>query len=164
MVQLNRKKISSKTGALAPLFDRLVDFDTSATHEIQPLQALTRRELQESISRELTLLLNTRPTSKRLAEDEPQESMSDYRLPIFFGLADFSWFEGSNDFSLNQVVRRLEEVIRRFEPRLKNPRIKTRQVDKSILGMHVEIMGEIDIEDAPEHFNFPITINNLFTR
>lgn len=164
MVQLNRKKISSKTGALAPLFDRLVDFDTTTTHEIQPLQALTRRELQESISRELTLLLNTRPTSKRLAEDEPQESMSDYRLPIFFGLADFSWFEGSNDFSLNQVIRRLEEVIRRFEPRLKNPRIKMRQVDKSILGMHVEIVGEIDIEDAPERFNFPITISNLFTR
>ncbi len=164
MVQSIQKKNTSKTGALAPLFDRLVDENLSVREELHPFQTLSRQELVDSITAEISLVLNTRPTAKRLADTETTDSFSDYKLPIFFGLADFSWFEGSNDFSLHQVVRRLEEIIAHFEPRLKNPKVRVKDMDKSILGMHVDITGDIMVDDVMERYNFPVTINNLFTR
>ena len=164
MVQSIQKKNQSKTGALAPLFDRLVDENLSVQEEIRPFQTLTRQELFDSITTELSLVLNTRPTAKRLADTQTADTVSDYQFPVFFGLADFSWFEGSNDFSLHQVVRRLEEIITHFEPRLKNPKLRVKDMDKSILGMHVEITGDVLVDEVMERYNFPVTINNLFTR
>jgi len=37
-------------------------------------------------------------------------------------------------------------------------------MDKSILGMHVEITGDVLVDEVMERYNFPVTINNLFTR
>lgn len=164
MVQLNKKKELSKPGALAPLFDRLMDLEPSLTQELDPFAPLNAVQLQESITHELSLVLNTRPTAKRLADEDIPDSISDYCLPTFFGLADFSWFDAGQDFYLHKIVRLLEEVIRHYEPRLMNPKIKVRERDRAILGLHVDISGTIDPGDGVRQVNFPLSIANLFTR
>jgi len=162
MVQLNKKKILSKPGALAPLFDRLVDLEPELSQELDPFAPLSAQALQESIIHELSLVFNTRPTAKRLAGEDIPDSVSDYALPTFFGLADFSWLDAGKDFYLHRIIRLLEDVIRHYEPRLMNPKVKVREMDRAILGLHVDITGTIDPGTGIQQVNFPLSITNLF--
>lgn len=164
MAQALKKKKNQSKGALAPLFDRLTDLDQGGIGEERPYHKLDFEGLKESVLSEISLILNTRPTAKRQAEKNSKGHLSDYALPTFFGLGDFTWFEAGNDFYLHQVTRRVEEAIRYYEPRLKNPRIKVTKVDKTILGLRVDISGEIVIDDVRERLNFPMAIENLFSR
>lgn len=164
MAQALKKKDKEMKGALAPLFDRLTDLDPRGDKEVTPYYKLDFENLKESIMAEVSLILNTRPTAKRQAEEEPEDRISDYALPIFFGLGDFSWFEAGSDFYLHQIARRVEGAIRYYEPRLKNPRARVSKVDQSILGVRVDIAGDIVIDDVKERLNFPIAVENLFSR
>lgn len=164
MAQAFNKRIKHQKGALAPLFDRLTDLNLWDKEEITPYHRLDFERLKQSILSEVSLILNTRPTAKRQAKKGPKGSVSDYALPIYFGLGDFSWFEAGSDFYKHQIARRVEEAIRYYEPRLKKPRVKVSQVDKTILGIRVDIAGEIVIDDVRERLNFPMAIENLFSR
>ncbi len=164
MAQTLNKREKHVKGALAPLFDRLTDLEPNKDREVTPYYKLNFEELKESILSELTLILNTRPTSKRQAEKPTDDQLADYALPIYFGLGDFSWFEAGSDFYIHQIARRIEETIRYYEPRLQNPRVRVSEIDKSILGVQVGISGDIVIDDVRERLNFPLAIENLFTR
>lgn len=164
MAQALKQKEKKMKGALAPLFDRLTDLNPRDQMEAAPYYRLDFEGLKESIMAEVSLILNTRPTAKRQADQNPQQGGSDYALPIFFGLGDFSWFEAGHDFYLHQIARRVESAISYYEPRLKNPRARVSKVDKSILGVRVDITGDIVIDHIKERLNFPIAVENLFSR
>ena len=103
--------------ALMPsLLDRLIDprsLGTSA-RPWYDVQQMTR-----AVQRDLRALLNSRQTHQGLFDNYPQcgESL------LTFGLPDFPSIDASTTAEIAAVGHDLEEVIRRFEPRLGDVRV-----------------------------------------
>lgn len=154
-------------GAKAPLFDRLMNPTgpmASLDNDIKSMEILDLNGLKKSIVREITLLLETRPTAKRLAEKDNLNGASDYILPTFYGLPDFSWFDTSDKASLHQITLRLKDLIQHYEPRLFNPRVIYQGLDRSNLGVHLTIEGDVQWENMRYPLHFPISLRNLFLK
>jgi len=151
-----------ETGAQVPLFDRLVDHEPHVKSEEASHFILTPERLYESIQRELELILNTRTTAKREADPDSPEILSDYKLPKFFGLQDFSWMNQASDFGRRKMARTIEDVISHFEPRLKNVTVKIEKIHKNTLSIEVHVHGDIQIETYRERVMFPMVIENIF--
>jgi type VI secretion system lysozyme-like protein len=159
---INLKKTKNKS--YTPLFDRLIDDHIYVIDDTHDFSLLDNNGLYESIMRELNIILNTRTTAKSPAEEDDFQGGSDYDLPIYFGLNDFSWFDSSQEFYLYQIASKIETVIKRFEPRLKEPMAKIEKINRGELGMNVTISGYIKSGDATSKMSFPITIKRLFSQ
>lgn len=155
---------AAQTGALAPLFDRLTDLEPHLTSEPSSYQILDSLALRDSVQRELEMILNTRPTVLRPPEDGHGEFISDFALPQFFGLRDFSWFDGSSDLGRRTIGIEIERVVSYYEPRLKNVRAFVNKHPTDPLSLIAEITGDLKIDEILERFTFPITIQNLLQR
>ncbi len=155
---------AEQTGALAPLFDRLTDLEPHLTSEPSSYQILDSLALRESVQRELEMILNTRPTVLRPPEDGQGEFISDFALPQFFGLRDFSWFDGSNDLGRRMIGIEIERVVTYYEPRLKNVSALVKKHPMDPISLIAELTGDLKIGKVLERFTFPITIQNLLQR
>jgi type VI secretion system protein ImpF len=153
-----------QAGALAPLFDRLSDLEPHLMSEPSSYQILGPSELRESVQRELEMILNTRPTVRRPPEDGHGEFISDFALPQFFGLRDFSWFDGASDLGRRTIGTEIERVVAYYEPRLKNVKALVSKHPIDPLSLIAEIAGDLKIGKVLERFTFPITIQNLLQR
>jgi type VI secretion system protein ImpF len=154
------QKTAKKAGAPAPLFDRLCDFDLQNSVESPSFNALDFEQLKESILNELVLILNTRHSAKRRAEKD-QSGISDYILPQFFGLSDFSWFDINSELGQSQMAQEIEETIAHFEPRLKNVHVVITEIDKRTLALHAVISGDVILNQQKERVSLPITLEGL---
>lgn len=97
----------------APLFDRLVDLEPHRHREIRPQRTLDRRELKESVRRELARLIGTRcPVSAAEMEDRP-------RTVIDYGIPDFSSFSAARHDDRKRLAAAVREAIEAYEPRLR---------------------------------------------
>ena len=105
-------KTPSKEPVALPLFDRLLQGDNIET-DINVDRAI--RVLRESIRRDLETLFNTRPRYLALPEglNELQSSL------VAFGLPDLQIQQMASATQQEVFRRRLEAVVRRFEPRLR---------------------------------------------
>lgn len=160
----NFEKPTIQTGALAPLFDRLADHEPHVSSEPSGSQVLDPQDLRLSVQHELEMILNTRPTVQRPPEDAHGDFISDFALPQFFGLRDFSWFDGSNDFGRDTIGTEIERVVTYYEPRLKNVRAYVNKDLQDPLSLIAQITGDLKIGEIFERFTFPITIHNLLQR
>lgn len=160
----NLEQSTTQTGALAPLFDRLTDLEPHLTSEPSSYQILDALALKESVQRELEMILNTRPTVLRPPEDGHGEFISDFALPQFFGLRDFSWFDGASDLGRRNIGIEIERVVTYYEPRLKNVRAFVNKHPIDPLSLVAEVTGDLKIGKVFERFTFPITIQNLLQR
>lgn len=161
---INKKFQEPIVGAYAPLFDRLIDHDLSALEDLNAFYVLDLQGLKESIIHEIELIFNTRPTSKRLPEENDLQGGSEYDLPIYFGLNDFSWFDSSQEFTLHQIGKKMETLIMRFEPRLLHPYVHVSHVNRKVLGLDVSIKGDVWWNNTRIPMQFPITVKHLFSR
>ncbi|HEY0601545.1 MAG TPA: type VI secretion system baseplate subunit TssE [Herpetosiphonaceae bacterium] len=106
---------------VAPLFDRLRT--TKSAAEPQPLTTLSRRELHESIRRELSGLLNVRsPLSADRYCSQPL-TVLDYGIP---DLTSLSTRNGDDAKRLSRFVAR---AIAAFEPRLEAVEVTVTPLD-----------------------------------
>jgi type VI secretion system protein ImpF len=103
--------------ARASLIDRLIDPLPQVTREVRPLRTLTRKQLKETIRRDLAWLLNTRVSLRPRVFDRTDLTVIDYGIP------DFGTYYTVNETDQNLLVQRLVRAISAFEPRLKNIRI-----------------------------------------
>jgi type VI secretion system protein ImpF len=156
----NFQKTTKKAGAPAPLFDRLCDFDLQSAVENPNFQTLDFDQLKESILDELILILNTRHSAKRRVEKD-QAGLSDYILPQFFGLSDFSWFNTNSELGQSQMAQEIEETIAHFEPRLKNIHVAITDIDKRTLALHAVISGDVTLNQQKERMSMPIILEGL---
>ena len=101
-------------GALVPLFDRLSSADDSAKTE----QLLTPDQLQYSIARDLSRLLNTR--SRLLAA----EFVAQDGTTIDYGMPDISALSAKSDSDLAVLQTLVTHAIQCFEPRLNHVDVK----------------------------------------
>jgi type VI secretion system lysozyme-like protein len=97
-------------GGSAPLFDRLRA--TKSAAEPQPLAALSRRELHESVRRELSGLLNVRSPLPAERYGEQPLTVVDYGIP------DLTALSPHNSDDARRLSRFVTRAIAAFEPRL----------------------------------------------
>jgi len=139
-------------GARALLFERLVDLDPQAPTEPKPLRTLNRRELRESVRRELEWLLNTRCPIPAPLLDERERTVINYGIP------DLSWFYPQNPRDQRRLASILSQTISAFEPRLRQVRVTVERYLDVQQALYVIVDALLVIESITEPVSFPVVI------
>lgn len=107
----------------ASLLDRLVDDDPYTGVGTAALKTIDKKELKESIHREISWLLNTLcPCSQDEMEREERNTLN-------YGVHDFSGFFPDNSENRLKLGKILREVIEAFEPRLENVEVYVEEMN-----------------------------------
>lgn len=133
------------------LLDRLTDSDPANSRERPPSAFESSRELQESLCRDLTALLNTR---RRKEEIDPGYAESAESL-LAFGVPDFTMVSLKNPAEQDLVRRSLERAIRQFEPRLTRITVLLEPVRElePLLRFRVEAVLRLEPVHTPVSFD-----------
>ncbi len=102
--------------------------------------------LKDSIIGHLQRILNTRQGSVPIRED--------------FGVPDFTNVAGSiATGSTREIEKSINEVIEKYEPRVKSPRISFKAQQDDVFSMRFELQGDIEVDDRriPIQFMTAIT-------
>ena len=131
--------------ALMPsVLDRLIDPESLGT-SARPWYGV--EQLMRAVQRDLTALLNSRQTHKGLLDDCPQcrDSL------LAFGLPDFSAMNASTDAQRAEIGHQLEDVIRQFEPRLRDVRVRLgKPGDARQRTVHYRVDAMLNVDSAPD--------------
>jgi type VI secretion system lysozyme-like protein len=144
-------------GTLAPLFDRIVDDGSGVGIAYQ---LLNPEDLKESIIREVSIILNTRCTVRKVIYEDHMETIPLFGLPDFFGLGDFSYLEGDNPQEWPNVARFIETAIRAAEPRLQNIFVNVEAYDNIDQALSVTVTASIRESKLVQEIHFPLTLQN----
>ena len=140
-------------GALVPLFDRLSSADTSGKAQ----QLLSPDQLEASIARDLSRLLNTR-SMLLCAEFVNQTGTTlDYGMPDISALSSKS----QSDLGLLQTV--VGHAISCFEPRLKQVEVKAFSSSQFAGGVVLIISGVVTIGLMLRQLNFELQLDQSKT-
>lgn len=116
---------ASKPPPRLPLFDRLLQGDSIETDK-NAERAM--RELREGVRRDLEILFNTRPRHLPLDRRETELSKS----VLSFGLPELQSQQLATAEQQEVFRKRLEHLIRRFEPRFQELTIEIVPQDNSL--------------------------------
>ncbi|OJW53364.1 MAG: hypothetical protein BGO67_01275 [Alphaproteobacteria bacterium 41-28] len=144
-------------GVLAPLFDRIVDDRSGVGVTYQLLNA---EELKDSIIREVSTILNTRCTVRKVIYEDYLETIPFFGLPDFFGMGDFSYLQGDNSQEWPTVARFIETAIRSAEPRLQNVFVNVEGYDNLEQALSVTVTASIKESKLVKEIHFPLVLQN----
>ena len=135
-----------------PLLDRLIDEEPASNREVRPLRSLSRRELKESVRRELERLMNTRTSI-------PARQLLDRELTVIdYGIPDFSTFSGGNPADLQRLGAILTRVVEAFEPRLQKVEIVVKSYTSHNQSVVADLAGILVVDRIAEPVSFPFLI------
>jgi type VI secretion system protein ImpF len=142
-------ELKIRKGAIAPLFERLVDLDPASREEARALRILGRQGLLASIRRELTWLLDTRHTPRSAPGAGPR-TVIDYGIPDLVSSA-----AALREEDAKALCEQIRAAVLAFEPRLARP-----QVDLVTRGLTlvVRIAGELVTETVTEPVSFALEL------
>lgn len=140
-------------GNLPPLFDRIVDDKNDVGFGSQLLDT---KGLQESIIRELSIVLSTRCTVRKVIYDDHIDTIPFFGLPDFFGLGDFSYFDGSNTQHWPQIARVIETAIQAAEPRLQDIYVQVERFDTLNQNVSVSVSAMMKKGTLVKETHFPL--------
>jgi type VI secretion system protein ImpF len=135
--------------ALTPLFDRLVDRDPQSRRELRPLRTLSRRDLKESVRRELERLFNTRcplPVH-RLGATE--------RSTVDYGVPDFSTYHPANDDDRRRLAGHLRQAVMTYEPRLAEVKVVLAPDPQRPRSLRGRVEAKLVVGGVAEPVSFP---------
>ncbi|MFC6486404.1 type VI secretion system baseplate subunit TssE [Nitratireductor sp. GCM10026969] len=118
-------RFASKPPPRLPLFDRLLQGDSIETDK-NAERAM--RELREGVRRDLEILFNTRP--RRLPADRRETELS--KSVLSFGLPELQNQQLATVEQQELFRKRLEQLIRRFEPRFQELTVDLIPQDSSL--------------------------------
>ncbi len=144
-------------GTLPPLFDRIIDDTLGLSLGSQLLNA---DELKTSIVNELSLALNTRCTVRKVIYEDHLESIPLFGLPDFFGLGDFSYFDGSNSQDWPKAARLIETAIQAAEPRLENIQVSVDGYDPVSQVLSTSVSASVKKSPLLKDIHFPLAISH----
>src|SRR5262245_27285272 len=106
-------RLDPRQGLMPSILDRLTDADAAGTawrhgYDLQRIIDAVRRDLEE--------LLNSHQVYSERLENSPQTSKS----ILSYGLPDFSSYGDGTQSRRQEIAGQVEEIINRFEPRLRN--------------------------------------------
>lgn len=150
-----RQKINR--GTPAPLFDRIVDDKNGIS---SPSNLLNADELRASIIQELSLVLNTRCTVRKVIYEDHMETIPLFGLPDFFGLADFSQFDGNNSQDWPKAARLIETAIQAAEPRLENISVHVEGYDSVNQLLSIIVYASLKDSRLLKDIHFPLLLTH----
>ncbi|MDR2781031.1 MAG: type VI secretion system baseplate subunit TssE [Holosporaceae bacterium] len=139
--------------AIIPLFERLIDDNQDELFEKNTKRISTFREFQESILRDLSRLLNTRVSVSW------KNYPSKITIPYSYGVNVTAPMSVENVFEIRELESRIDDVIRKFEPRLINAKSQVVGVGSGPSGVFVNIEAIVNIENRKTPLSFPIVID-----
>src|SRR3989338_1193438 len=151
------KKNKIQRGVLPPLFDRIIQPKGGKDFESALLDA---KGLQESIIRELGLMLNTRCTLRKVVYDGHIEEIPLFGMPDFLGLEDFSDFDASNPQEWPKTAIVIETAIRAAEPRISNVHVKIDKYDAASQSLSVTVTASLRETKLLKEIHFPLTFQH----
>jgi type VI secretion system protein ImpF len=136
---------------LPSVLDRLIDSNPELEQEPPASRFQLLRELRESVRRDLEMLLNTRIRPLDTPANLPQLKQS----LVNFGVPDFTGMPMSSQDEREAFGKRLERIIKDFEPRFKNVKVQllsnTEPLDRT-LRFRIEAL--LNVDPAPEPILF----------
>jgi type VI secretion system protein ImpF len=108
------------------LIDRLIDMNPGSQRDPAVNQWQQGRDVQSSLARDLTALLNTR----RAAADFDENYEESTNSLLTFGIVDFTSYNLKKGAGQEQLRRSIESAIRRFEPRLERVTVSMDEADQ----------------------------------
>jgi type VI secretion system lysozyme-like protein len=151
----------TQKGAIVPLFDRLCDYEPTISHEPVPLVSYTKKQLLESIQREVENLLNTRSSLSLANYASLDHAHMPYGVPDLFGLPDSSFADPTSTRGALQLEALLTNSIRIFESRLQNVRVDVGVMDVKTQSVNANITADLVIGDVRETISFPVSVLNF---
>lgn len=137
-------RVDSQQGLMPSILDRLIDPDSGGTswrfgYGVEQMVDAVRRDLED--------LLNT-----RVSVTDVSEAYSEVRHSVLlYGLPDLNTISGSSLAEREFIGGLVEQIIARFEPRLKEIRaISLSGNDQKDRTLRYHIQGKMSVEPAPE--------------
>jgi type VI secretion system protein ImpF len=142
-----------EVAASVPLFERLIDDNPEESFEKHSKRFLTFLELQESVLRDLSYLLNTRvsPFWKNYADNTA--------TPYSYGVNVTAPTSAENVFEIQALESRVDEVVRLFEPRLVNAKSSVVGPGSDPSNVFVNVEATMDMEHRKMPLSFPVVID-----
>jgi type VI secretion system protein ImpF len=139
------------------LLDRLTDNDPRSSSEGRIGYLESVRHYKRGLQRDLEWLLNTRRIPVAVPDDLEELSRSVYN----FGLPDVTSISRDSHEARDRLLRRVEDAIALFEPRLANVRIGVVEMEgenhRRELRFHVE--GTLLMDPTPEQVIFDTVLH-----
>ena len=151
----------TQRGTIAPLFDRLCDYEPMISHEPVPLITYTKKQMIASIEWEVENLLNTRCGISMGDYETLDPKTLPYGVPDLFGLPDGSFADGASAEGVTRLAEMLTNSIRIFEPRLRNVHVAVQIMDPKTQSAQVSITAGLVIGDVQETISFPVSVHNF---
>lgn len=106
-----------KKVSVLPLFDRLVDENSNKSFEKEVKRYITLEELQESITKDLTFLLNTKTSPFWVKYSKTM------KIPFSYGVNSTAPSAAETVFEIRDLENRVSRAIAEYEPRLTNVQV-----------------------------------------
>lgn len=151
----------TQKGAIAPLFDRLCDYEPMISHEPVPFVTYTKKQLLASIQGEVENLLNTRCGISLTDYEALDPEHLPYGVPDLFGLPDASFADPSNKTGILRLGEMLSNSIRVFEPRLSNIQVDVEIMDPKTQSVQAAVTADLVIGSVRETISFPVSVHNF---
>ena len=133
------------------VLDRLIDLDPRATADPPGSYAQSVRQYKAAVRRDLEWLLNTR----RIVTPAP-DSLEEVTHSLYhYGLPDITSLSSDSPESRVWLVRRIEEAIELFEPRLTGVRVSlSAETANGSRELRFLIEGTLRMDPTPEQVVF----------
>ena len=143
---------SVQSGARALLFDRLSVATTEGSFEAKPLRYYSIEEVQNSVAKEVSDLLNTRRSAASFDADIAAST-------IAYGIGDYAGFSFKSARDLRYIAQDIEKAIKRFEPRLLDVAVEI-PLEQQVNGEPVvKIDAKLCLDKVTHQFSFEIAIH-----
>ncbi|QQS13980.1 MAG: type VI secretion system baseplate subunit TssE [Rhodospirillales bacterium] len=139
------------------VLDRLIDERPEAEHDHPMTPAQTLQRLRNAVRRDLEALLNTRERCRGWPDVLGEIDSS----VVGYGLPDFAVLSMQGDWRQN-LRRRVQETIRRFEPRLSSVEVRFEGIgDELDRAARFRIEALMQADPAPEPVSFDTSVDAL---
>ena len=136
-------RIDPQQGLMPSLLDRLIDQDSAGTswrrgYGIEQMVDAVRRDLEE--------LLNTRQSHMGLSPEYVELNNS----IIAYGLPDLTSLNAITARDREEIGRKIEAIVSRFEPRLRDVKESLLNTDSKDRSVRFRVDARLCVEPAPE--------------
>jgi len=146
-------------GAVAPLFERLVDLSPADTAEADVYRLVSADMLQASVRRQIEWILSTR-RSVTINEALREDALT----VLEYGIPDWSSLSAHDDGACGQFALAVEMAVRAFEPRLARASVSVVPGRDRKDALNVQISGMLSLSTATEDVSFPFEFTTAPSR
>jgi len=138
--------------AVLPIFDRLVDENPKESFEMMVKHYVSIEELHESISNDLTRLLNTKISSFWV------DFSKTMKIPFSYGVNSTAPSSAETIFEIQDLESRVRRVIAEFESRLTNVQVQVISFGVDPGKAYLQIDADVVEGNKRVPLSFPIVM------